>query len=125
MRTRPARFGISNRISAGRGWRPAAIVVSLASLFGAQSAAAAWDWDGSAAQKAVSTGLDAMIVRPLSAARAGIGSVLMVPASILASPACAVNLARGDSCRPIYEAAYDVLVAEPAEYAFQRKMGEL
>lgn len=123
MRTRPARSGNSTRISAGRGTRAAATLVSLASLFGAQAASA--DWDGSAAQKSVSTGLDMVIVRPLAAARAGIGSVLMVPASILASPGCVVNLVRGDSCRPIYEAAYDVLVAEPADYAFQRKMGEL
>lgn len=123
MRTRPARSGNSNPISAGRGWRAAAAGLSLAALFGAPSASA--DWDGSTAQKTISTGLDMMIVRPLAAARAGIGSVLLVPASILASPACAVNLYRGDSCRPIFEAPYEVLVAEPAEYAFTREMGEL
>ncbi len=123
MRTRPARSGISIRLSTGKGWRAALAFVSLASLLGAPVASA--DWDGSAGQKAVSTGLDAMIVRPLAAARAGIGSVLLVPASILASPACAVNLIRGDSCRPVFEAAYDVLVAEPVDYAFKREMGEL
>lgn len=123
MRTRPARSGVSNRISAGRRWTSTAAAIALASLCGAQTASA--EWDGSPAQKTISTGVDAVIVRPLAAARAGIGSVLLVPASILASPACAVNLIRGDSCRPVFEAAYDVLVAEPAEYAFKREMGEL
>ncbi len=123
MRTRPARSGNSNPITARREWRAAAAGLSLAALLGAPSASAGWD--GSAAQKTVSTGLDMIIVRPLAAARAGIGSVLLVPASILASPACAVNLVRGDSCRPIFEAPYEVLVAEPADYAFKREMGEL
>ena len=122
MRMRPARSGNSNRITAGLRWG-AASALSLAALLGAPAASA--DWGGSAAQKTVATGLDMVIVRPLSAARAGIGSVLLIPASILASPACAVNLVRGDSCRPIFEAPYEVLVAEPAEYAFKREMGEL
>jgi hypothetical protein len=123
MRTRPARSGDSIRLSARRGWMATAAALSLCSLLGAGTAAAAWD--GSAAQKAVATGVDLTIVRPLAAVRAGIGSMLLVPASILASPACAVNLVRGESCRPVYEAAYEVLVGEPADYAFNREMGEL
>ena len=123
MRTRPARSGDSIRSSLKQGRQATAAVLALGSLLGAGPAAAAWE--GSAAQKTISTGVDAAIVRPLAAVRAGIGSLLLVPASILASPACAVNLVRGESCRPVYEAAYDVLVGEPAEYAFNREMGEL
>lgn len=123
MRTRPARSGDSIRFSARQGLVVTATALSLCSLFAGSPAAAAWD--GSAAQKAVATGVDLTIVRPLAAVRAGIGSMLLVPASILASPACAVNLVRGESCRPVYEAAYEVLVGEPADYAFNREMGEL
>ncbi len=126
MRTRPARSGDSIRFSARRGRVSTVAVLSLCTLVGLLGARpAAAGWDGSTAQKAVSTGVDMTIVRPLAAVRAGLGSVLLVPASILASPACAVNMVRGESCRPVYEAAYDVLVGEPVEYAFNRKMGEL
>lgn len=99
-----------------------AALLALSSAFVARPAAAAWE--GSTAQKAISSGLDLTIVRPLAAIRVGIGSVLLVPASVLASPACAVNLVRGESCRPVFEAGYDVLVGEPAEFAFQREVGE-
>lgn len=119
MRTRPTRVGSSVRISSMK----MAAAVALVSLFGVQPASAAWD--GSTAERIVSTGVDIVIVRPLAAFRAGIGSLFLVPAAILASPACVVNLVNGESCRPVYEAPYEVLVGEPADYAFGRKMGEL
>lgn len=119
MRTRPTRVGYSIRISSVQAMAAAVAVISLAT---AQPATAAWD--GSTAQTIVSTGMDVTIVRPLSAVRAGIGAILMVPAAILASPACFVNLFKGEDCRPVFEAPYDVLIGEPAEYAFRRKMGE-
>lgn len=81
--------------------------------------------DASRAEQVVLKGVDMTIVRPLAAVRAGIGSILLVPAAILATPACFVNLANNADCRPVYETPYDVLVAEPAEYAFSRPMGEL
>lgn len=81
--------------------------------------------EASTAEQVALRGLDMVIVRPLAAVRAGIGSILLVPAAILATPACFVNLANNADCRPVYETPYDVLVAEPAEYAFGRPMGEL
>lgn len=98
----------------------AAVVLSL---IGAGSAAA--EWEGSTGQRAVATGMDVAIVRPLAAARVAVGAALLVPASILASPACIVNLFAGDECGPVYQAPFDILVAEPADYAFNRPMGEL
>jgi hypothetical protein len=120
MRTRPTRVGSSVRISSTR-WMGAAI--ALASLIGVQPATAAPEV--STAERIASTGMDMLIVRPLAAVRTGIGSLLLVPAALLASPACIVNLVNDESCRPVYEAPYDVLVGDPAEYAFRRKMGEL
>ena len=120
MRTRPTRVGYSIRISSVQAMTAAAALLSFAS---AQPATAAWE--GSTAQKIVSTGTDVAIVRPLAAVRAGLGAMLLVPASILASPACLVNLFTGDDCLPVFEAPYEVLVADPVEYAFRREMGEL
>lgn len=124
MRTRPTRscpsMGSSIRIS----WVTLlAMIAALLVVGDARPSAAAWE--GSAGQKIVSTGLDIVVVRPLAALRAGIGAVLLIPAAIFASPACAVNAINGTDCRPVFEAPYEVLVGEPAEYAFQRKMGEL
>ena len=99
-----------------------AAAIAVLSLTSAQPAMAASE--GSTAQQVVSTGLDVTIVRPLAAVRAIFGAILLVPASILASPACVMNLFTGEDCRPVFEAPYDVLVGEPVEYAFRRKLGE-
>ncbi len=133
MRTRPTRGGHSIRLFSAKKvsvkkvsvkkLTAAAAVLSLIGLIGAGPAAAAWDW--STSEQVLLTGMDVVIVRPLSAVRVGVGAVLMVPASILASPACIVKLFAREDCRPVYEAPYEVLVGEPAEYAFNRKMGEL
>jgi hypothetical protein len=124
MRTRPTRsrpsIGSSIRIS-----RAAFLAAAALMLLVSHARPSAAAWEGSVGQKIVSTGIDMAVVRPLAALRAGIGAVLFVPAAILASPACAVNAINGADCRPVFEAPYEVLVGEPAEYAFQRKMGEL
>ena len=119
MRTRPTRFGYSIRFSSVQAMAAAVAVLSLTS---AQPVMAAWE--GSTAQQVVSRGMDVTIVRPLAAVRAVFGAVLLVPAAILASPACVVNLFTGEDCRPVFEAPYDILLGEPAEYAFRRKLGE-
>ena len=121
MRTRPARLDSPIRTSSMR-W-PGAALALLLSLAAAGPSAAAWE--GSTAERIVTTGLDLTIVRPLAVVRAGIGSALLVPAAILASPACLVNLANGEECGPVYSTPYDILVGEPAEYAFSRELGEL
>jgi len=137
MRTRPTRPGSSiersipspsARLFSAR--RPGlAVLASLAAaaahLGAAMPAAAETESAAETATRVVATGVDATIVRPLAALRAGVGSVLLVPAAILASPACLVNLINSESCRPVYEAPYEVLVSEPADYAFNRKLGEL
>ena len=127
MRTRPTRGGYSIQLpvasyvkTAGQGLAAAVAVISLVA-----AGPAAAEWDGSTGQRVLTTGMDIAIVRPLAALRAGLGAILLVPASILASPACIAKLFSREDCRPVYEAPYEVLVAEPADYAFNRKMGEL
>ncbi|MBK7948995.1 MAG: hypothetical protein IPK00_09670 [Deltaproteobacteria bacterium] len=124
MRTRPTRScpskGSSIRIS-----RVTFLAAAVALLTVGHAQPSAAEWEGSVGQRIISTGIDIAVLRPLAALRAGIGAVLFVPAAILASPACAVNAINGADCRPVFEAPYEVLVSEPAEYAFQRKMGEL
>ncbi len=123
MRTHPTRLGSSIRFSSMR-WMTCAL--ALLTLVSTRPVMAEADSsDASTTERIFLTGLDIAIVRPLAVFRVGLGSVLLVPAAILASPACFVNLANGADCRPVYEAPYEVLVAEPADYAFQRRMGEL
>lgn len=81
------------------------------------------DW--SVPEKIASTTLDLIVVRPLAAIRTGVGALLLGPAALLASPGCVVNLITAADCRSVYEAPYEVLVGEPAEYAFRRELGEL
>ena len=126
MRRHPTRLGSSIRFSPMRWMTCALALLTLVSTRPVMAESDESDSsDASTAQRILLTGVDIVIVRPLAAFRAGLGSVLLVPAAILASPACLVNLANGADCRPVYEAPYEVLVAEPADYAFQRKMGEL
>ena len=120
MRMRPARLHSPIRPSTIQ-WMGGAVAL-LFSLAAAGPSAAAWE--GSTAERIVTTGLDLAIVRPLAVVRTGVGWALLVPAAILASPACLVNLASGEECGPVYSTPYDILVGEPAEYAFSRKLGE-
>lgn len=136
MRTRPARFDTTTRpcpastrsVALARPSLTATLALALALSAGLGVAGPAVAEDGGmweAPQRAAATTLDLLIVRPLAAARTGIGALLLVPATILASPGCAVNLVTGADCRPIFEVPYEVLVQEPAEYAFGRELGEL
>ncbi len=71
-------------------------------------------FEGSAAEDMIAKGLDAVLVRPLAAARVVVGAAFLVPASLFASPGGM------DSVR----AAYEVLVDEPVEFAFKRELGD-
>lgn len=130
MQIRPTRPASSIRLHPTR--RAAGVITALMFLASSPVAAIEWpqmpdlpDWEGTTAQRVVLTGMDVTIVRPLAAARAGIGAILLVPAALIASPGCVVNLVTGADCRSIYEAPYEVLVGEPSEYAFERELGEL
>ncbi len=82
-------------------------------LSGAESVSAQ-GFEGSAAEDVIAKGLDALVIRPLGAARVVIGAVFLVPASLFSSPGGL------DSLR----AAYEVLLEEPIEYAFMRELGD-
>jgi hypothetical protein len=82
-------------------------------LMTAPSSASA-DWQNSRGADIAASTLDVVIVRPLAAAKVVIGAALLVPAAILSAP----------NGREGYEGAYEVLVAVPAEFAFDRKLGE-
>lgn len=136
MRLRPthsiAPTGCSStpmREARSRRWAAGAAAVSALALLSTTMAgparAEAGDDDVSAPERALMTGLDLTIIRPLAALRAGVGAAILVPASILASPSCLVNLVNGADCRPVFEAPYEVLVGEPADYAFNRKLGDI
>lgn len=71
-------------------------------------------FEGSLAEDIVATSLDAMIVRPLASARLLVGSVLFVPSLLFSLP----------MGREGFDGAYDTMIAEPYEYAFEREMGE-
>lgn len=120
MRTRPTRLDSS----LSRSWMAGLAAIAALSV-SAHALPASAEESVPVAQQIVSTGIDMTVVRPLAALRAGIGAVLFVPAAILASPACAVNAINGEDCGPVFEAPYEVLVGEPVEYAFNRKLGEL
>lgn len=112
-------------------WRAGlALAAALLTVVGAQPSSAQTESapsgsEGSPLQVAASTTVDALLVRPLAATRALLGAALMVPTALLVSPTCIGNAVRGESCAPVYEAPYDVLVAEPATFAFQRELGDL
>ena len=73
------------------------------------------DWEGTRAQEITSSTLDLLIVRPLATGRVIVGSLLFLPAALLSLPMEQEG----------FDGAFDTLIAEPSEYAFQRKIGEL
>ncbi len=103
-----------------RAHRPTQLFASLCAttlcaaivLFSAAPSAA--EWEGSRGEDIVAISIDGLIVRPLAMARVVVGAILSVPAIILASP----------SGREGIEGAYDILIVEPFEYAFTRKVGD-
>ncbi len=90
-----------------------ATIALLASPLPAQ--AASFNWEGSRAQEVTSSVLDLVLVRPLATARVIVGGLLFVPAVVISAP----------GGREGFDSAYDTLIAEPTEFAFQRKIGEL
>ena len=108
--------------------RTAALCVAAALLLGASPALAApeWlkmpsfempdlGWEGSKAEDITAKSVDAVIVRPLATIRVMIGGCMFLPAALLSSP----------MGREGFDGAYDLLIAEPVEYAFKRPLGEL
>jgi hypothetical protein len=95
----------------------AAFVLSLI-LFTATPSMAFFDsdfrWEGSPAERVVAKGVDIVIVRPLSYLRLAVGAVLVIPAALLAAP----NGREGVS------ETFDIFVVQPANYAFDRELGE-
>lgn len=95
-----------------------ASLAALVLLTGASSAMAedeqGWKFEGSRAEEISAKSLDILIVRPLATARFAAGTVLMLPAMLLSSP----------MGREGFDGAYEVLMEEPAEYAFRRPIGE-
>ena len=87
-------------------------LATAALLLAATPSAAAWE--GSAAEDVLANSVDVLIVRPLASIRVLLGGLLMIPASLLASP----------GGKPAIDDAYQVLVEEPMEYAFEREIGD-
>jgi len=83
-------------------------------LVGAQPVLAQ-GFEGSATEDVIAKGLDAVLIRPLAAARVVVGAVFLIPASLFAWPGGMDSIS----------AAYEVLVDEPVEYAFRRELGDL
>ena len=94
----------------------AALAVLLVSSAAATASAAdeSWRWEGSKAEEITAKTVDLLVVRPLATARVAAGAVLMIPASLMASP----------SGREGIDGAYEVLLEEPSAYAFTRPIGE-
>lgn len=90
-------------------------------LLGTPTPAAALDWElpdlgweGSRAETATAMTVDLAIVRPIASARFLVGAVMFVPAYLASLP----------MGREGFDGAYDTLIAQPAEFAFVRKVGE-
>jgi hypothetical protein len=84
----------------------------VAILASAQPSSAAWD--GAAVEDVSAKVVDAIIIRPLATMRVIVGAAMLVPASLLSVWGGSEGLNSG----------YDLLVAEPIEYAFDRKLGD-
>jgi hypothetical protein len=96
----------------------AALVTAI--LLAASPSFADFEWpslnlEGSKAEDVLAKGIDVTLVRPLATARVVIGCLFFIPAAILSAPA-----GREEG----FDVAFDVMIAEPSEYAFQRKVGE-
>ena len=71
-------------------------------------------WEGSRGEDVLAKGVDALIVRPLASARVVVGAIMFIPAALISAP----------SGREGFDTAYDTLIQEPMEYAFQRELGD-
>lgn len=88
--------------------------ISASMLLLSATSSLAVEWEGSKAEDITAKGVDALIVRPIASVRVVVGAALAIPAFLLTSP----------SGKEGIDAAYDTLIAEPMEYAFNRKLGE-
>jgi hypothetical protein len=93
-------------------WNLVVAMAFVGTLAVAQPSAA--EWEGSKAEDITAKVLDAVIVRPLAVARVAVGAAFMIPSAVFAWP----------GGREGIDTAYEVLIAGPAEYAFDRKLGE-
>ncbi len=84
----------------------------VAVLAFAQPSAA--DWNGAAVEDVSAKIVDAIIVRPLATIRVIVGAAMLLPSSML-SVWGGVDGLRG---------SYDLLLAEPIDYAFDRELGD-
>jgi hypothetical protein len=96
----------------------AALVIAI--LLAASPSFADFEWpslnlEGSKTEDVLAKGIDVTLVRPLATVRVVIGCLFFIPAAILSAPA-----GREEG----FDVAFDVMIAEPSEYAFQRKVGE-
>ncbi len=88
---------------------------SLASAQDSGATSTEWKWEGSRADKIVGVGFDALIIRPLAAARVGAGAAFLIPAALFSAPG---------GGRDAVTEAYEFFVGDPAEYAFGRELGD-
>ena len=72
------------------------------------------EFEGSKAEQVLASGFDAVLVRPIAAARVVVGAMFFLPATFISAP----------SGREGFDGAYDVFLAEPIEFAFRRELGE-
>ncbi len=91
----------------------AACAVAWAILLSGPGTALA-DWQTSRGADIAASTLDLAIVRPLATAKVVVGALFFVPAALFSAP----------MGREGYEGAYESLIAIPAEFAFDRKIGE-
>jgi hypothetical protein len=83
-------------------------------LLVAAGPADALEWDGSRAQDVTAKAVDLTLIRPVASIRVLVGGLLFVPAALIASPMGKEGI----------DGAMDVLVTAPAEYAFDREIGQ-
>ena len=94
-----------------------ALAITLACLVGAMtlSTPAAADWQSSRGADVAASIVDLTIVRPLATLKVVVGALMFLPAAAFASPSGMEGI----------EGAYETFIEVPAEYAFQRDIGEL
>ena len=89
--------------------------ITLACLFGGTTPVAAADWQSSPSADVIASIVDLTVVRPLATMKVVVGALMFVPAAVFASPSGMEGI----------EGAYETLIEVPAEYAFERDIGEL
>ena len=92
-----------------------AMLMAVAVLALAAPRPAAADWETSPAADVAASTLDLVIVRPLATVKVIVGAVIFVPAMIVSLPMMGEGIS----------GAYETMIEVPAEYAFDRKIGEL